>query len=220
LARVTGRATYLDAALRAGDYCWRTGGRAGCFAGATLDNPDVVDKEAAVTALEGFLELHESTGDVTWIERARVAAEMAETWIYIWNVPMPVDADNQSLHWKRGVSTIGQQLIATGVSMCDGFLAKNAAAFAALFRLTGDAHFLDVARVVTHGTKAMLALPGRTYDLHGEGWQQEHWCFAVRRGYGLNRNWLPWVSVANVEGILRLEDIGGFVTDSVLHLES
>jgi hypothetical protein len=220
LARVTGRATYLDAALRAGHYCWRTGGRAGCFAGATLDNPDVVDKEAAVTALEGFLELHESTGDVTWIERARVAAEMAETWIYIWNVPMPVDADNQSLHWKRGVSTVGQQLIATGVSMCDGFLAKNAAAFAALFRLTGDAHFLDVARVVTHGTKTMLALPGRTYDLHGEGWQQEHWCFAVRRGYGLNRNWLPWVSVANVEGILRLEDIGGFVTDSVLHLES
>ena len=68
-----------------------------------------------------------------------------------------------------------------------------------------------MARVVTHGTKAMLALPGRTYDLCGEGWQQEHWCFAVRRGYGLNRNWLPWVSVAHIEGILRLEDIGALL---------
>lgn len=220
LARATGKPTYLDAALRAGDYCWQSGGEMGCFAGATLDNPDVVDKEAAITALEGFLELYESTGDVLWIERARFAAEMAETWIYIWNVPMPVDADNQSLHWKRGVSTVGQQLIATGVSMCDGFLAKNAAAFAALSRLTGDAHFIDVARVVTQGTKAMLALPGRTYDLHGEGWQQEHWCFAVHRGYGLNRNWLPWVSVANVEGILRLEDLGEIVTGRVLGPES
>ena len=219
LAQATGRTAYLDAAVRAADYCWHRGGREGCFAGATLDNPDVVDKEGAIFALEGFLELHKATGDPTWIERATLAAEMAETWIYIWNVPMPVDADDRSLHWKRGVPTVGLQLIATGVSMCDGFLAANAAAFASLSQLTGDTHFLDVARIVTHGTKAMLGLPGRTYDLCGEGWQQEHWCLAVRRGYGLNRNWLPWVSVANIEGILRLEDLGQAVVDSVLHPE-
>ena len=62
----------------------------------------------------------------------------------------------------------------------------------------------------------MLALPGRTFDLHGPGWQQEHWCLAIPRGRGLSRNWLPWVPVANVEGILRIEDLGQEAADLVL----
>jgi hypothetical protein len=102
------------------------------------------------------------------------------------------------------------------VSTCDGFLAANAAAFARLFHLTGDRHFLEVARVVAHGTKGMLALPGRNFDLKGPGWQQEHWCFAIPRGRGLTRDWLPWVAVANVEGILRLWDLGDELASSVL----
>jgi hypothetical protein len=167
----------------------------------------MVDKEAAVLSLEGYLELYEATGQRHWLDRAVIAGSMAETWIYIWNVPMPVDADDDELEWKRGVPTIGQQLIAVGVSMVDAFLAMNAAAFARLARATGDDHFLDVARCVTWGTKAMLALPGRSFDLHAPGWQQEHWSFAPRRGFGLNRNWLPWVSVANASGILRLMDL-------------
>ena len=216
LTRATRDTRHLEAAVRAGEFVWRHGGECGCFAGATLDNPDVVDKEAAVLSLEGFLELHAATGDSVWLERAVTAAELAETWIYVWNVPMPVDADTATLHWKPGVPTIGHQLIATGVSMSDAFLAVNAAAFARLFELTSDPHFLDVARVVTHGTKAMLARAGRTFDLHDVGWQQEHWSFAGRRGYGLNRNWLPWVSVAHVKGILRLHDLAPGVRSRVL----
>lgn len=216
LATLTGERRYLAAAEKAAEYCWRHGGAEGVFAGATLDNPDVVDKESAIFALEGFLALHDATGSRRWLGRAQVAARVAETWIYCWNVAMPIDAEDGKLHWKRGVPTIGQQLIATGVSACDGFLAMNAAAFARLAELTGDEHYLDVARVVTHGTKAMLAVPGRTYDLCGVGWQQEHWCLALPRGRGLNRNWLPWVAVANVEGILRLMDLDEKLAASVL----
>jgi hypothetical protein len=208
LNRATGDTTYLKAALGAAEFAWRALEENGCFAGATIDNPDVVDKEGAVFALEGALALYLETRGEIWLERAISAARLTETWIYAWNVPMPVDADEADLHWKTGVPTVGQQLIATGVSACDGFLAMNAAAFALLSHLTGDEHFLDVARIVAHGTKAMLALPGRTFDLRGAGWQQEHWCFAVPRGLGFNRNWLPWVAVANVEGILRLRDLG------------
>ncbi|HXW80501.1 MAG TPA: hypothetical protein VEJ84_13435 [Acidimicrobiales bacterium] len=207
LSGATGKSVYLESALRAAEFCWRSGGSTGCFAGATLDNPDVVDKEAAIFALEGFLELHRSTGDAVWLERAITAASIAETWVYAWDLSMPADADPADLDWKPGVPTIGVQLIATGVSTCDGFLAINAAAFAYLYRFTGDEHFLEVARVLTHGTKAMLALPGRTFDLRGPGWQQEHWCLAIPRGCGLTRDWLPWVPVANVEGIMRVEDL-------------
>jgi hypothetical protein len=65
-----------------------------------------------------------------------------------------------------------------------------------LYRYTKDAHDLDVARVLLHGTKSMLALPGRTYDLLGPGWQQEHWRMGPgARGFGAHRTWLPWVSV-------------------------
>jgi hypothetical protein len=216
LARATGDDAYLGAAARAGEHAWRFAQAAGGYSGATLDNPDVVDKEAAVLSLEAFLDLHDATGDGVWLERAVDAASVAETWIYIWDVPMPVDAGDGDLEWKHGASTVGSQLIATGVSMTDGFLAVNAAAFARLHVLTGDPHFLDVARLVTHGTKAMLALPGRAFDLRGPGWQQEHWCFAVRRGHGLNRRWLPWVAVAHVLGILRLRDLGPEIAELVL----
>ncbi len=216
LSSATGKSVYLESALRAAEFCWNSAGATGCFAGATLDNPDVVDKEAAIFALEAFLELHRSTGDAVWLQRAVAAGSIAETWIYAWDLAMPVDAVEADLDWKPGVPTVGVQLIATGVSTCDGFLAMNAAAFAQLAHLTGDEHFLEVARIVTHGTKAMLALPGRTFDLRGPGWQQEHWCIAIPRGRGLSRNWLPWVTVANVEGIMRLEDLGKDTADLVL----
>ncbi|WIB66731.1 hypothetical protein DEI93_12260 [Curtobacterium sp. MCBD17_035] len=196
----------LAGAVRAAEFVWREYGRRGWYAGGTLDNPDVVDKEAAVLAAEGFLDLYDATGGAEWLDRAASAASVAETWIYVWDVPMPEDADPGLLHWKHGVSTIGHQLIASGVSMTDGFLAVNASVFARLFALTHDDHWLDVARVVTHGTTTMFATVEHAFDLRGVGWQQEHWSFAPRRGFGLNRRWLPWVPVAHARGMYRVED--------------
>jgi hypothetical protein len=74
--------------------------------------------------------------------------------------------------------------------------------------LTKDDHYLDVARVLLHGTKAMLALPGRTYDVLGPGWQQEHWRMGPgTRGMGAHRDWLPWVSVNHIHGIVGLDQL-------------
>jgi hypothetical protein len=78
--------------------------------------------------------------------------------------------------------------------------------YARLYQYTGDPHYLDVARILLHNTKAMLALPGRSYDLKGPGWQQEHWSLAPRRSYGLHRLWLPWVSTSHLNGIFGLMD--------------
>ena len=216
LHRFRPAAGYGDAGLRAAEHSWSHGGDRGVFAGATLDNPDVVDKEAAIFSAEAYLAAFDATGERRWVDRAVEAARAAETWIYIWNVPMPVDADDRLLHWKRGVPTVGHQLISTGVSMTDGYLAANAAVFARLFTETGDRHWLDLARLVVHGTTSMLALEGRVFDLRGPGWQQEHWSFSPRRGFGLNRRWLPWVPVAHLRGVHRIEDLGAGIARLVL----
>jgi hypothetical protein len=205
MSKVTGRRTYLDAALRAAEFCWAEDHSMGHFVGGTLDNPDVVDKEAGTLSLEAYMVLYESTHDNKWLQRAQTAASFAETWIYGWNVPMAEDANEAALHWKKGVSSVGYQLVSTGHSAVDGYMAFEVANYAKLFVYTKDQHYLDVARILLHNTKQMLALPGRTYDFAGPGWQQEGWNLTPPRGYGWHRHWLPWVAASHLTGIVELE---------------
>jgi hypothetical protein len=108
---------------------------------------------------------------------------------------------------------------ATGGGVADkesGMLSLEA--FLALYEYTKDDHYLDVARVLLHGTKAMLALPGRTYDLLGPGWQQEHWRMGPGvRGIGAHRTWLPWVSVNHPHGITGLEELDTSLYQRLAH---
>ena len=206
LGERTGDPRYLEAALHAGEFAWSSGQESGVFVGGTIDNPDVIDKEAGTLSLEAYLALWERTHDERWIERARAAADYAETWIYIWDVPMAADEDAATLHWKPGIPTTGLQLISSGHSLVDEYMSFDVDEYARLARLAGEAHYLDVARLLLHNTKSMVALPGRVYDLNGPGWQQEHWSLAPRRGFGLHRAWLPWVATSQLNGIIGLEE--------------
>ena len=206
-ARRPGRTKYLDSAIRAADYVWANFGSKCVFLGAT-GTPDVADKESGMLSLEAFLALYDATKEPKWLERAQTAGDYAESWIWIWNVPMPLDAKDSDLAWKAGVPTVGVQGIGSNVAGgVDQYMAWSVPAYAKLYKYTKDEHYLDVARVLLHGTKAMLALPGRTYDLLGPGWQQEHWRMGPGvRGIGAHRTWLPWVSVNHLHGITGLEE--------------
>ncbi len=199
---------YLDAALKAGDYVWNDYGSKCVYQGAT--GGEAVDKESGMLSTEAFLALYETTRDAQWLDRAQSAASYTESWIWIWNVPMPLDANDANLGWKKGVPTIGANGIAANVpGEVDQYLDWAVPTYARLYKYTNDEHYLDVARILLHGTKAMLALPGRTYDLKGPGWQQEHWRMGGRgtRGIGAHRTWLPWISVNHLHGITGLEDL-------------
>jgi hypothetical protein len=135
------------------------------------------------------------------------AASFAETWIYAWNVPMPEDEEDRDLVWKKGIPTVGMQGIATGHSLTDMYMAYDVDEFAELYLHTGDKHYYDVAMILLHNTKAMLALPGRTFDLPGPGWMQEHWSLAPTRGVGSLRAWLTWVTASQLNGIVGLEEL-------------
>ncbi len=195
---------YLQAAERAADFVWSHGQANGKFVGGTIDNPDVLDKEAGTLSNEAYLALYEATHDGKWLARAQAAADYAETWIYLWNVPMPRDADDALLHWKKGVPTYGTQLIASGHSLVDDYMSFDVDEYAKLGRWTQDEHYLAIAQLLLHDTKNMVAVPGRAFDLKGPGWQQEHYSFAPVRGFGLHRLWLPWVATSQLDGIFGL----------------
>jgi hypothetical protein len=91
----------------------------------------------------------------------------------------------------------------------DEYLDWSVCSYAKLFNFTKDPHYLDVARILLHATKSMVALPGRLYDLKGIGWQQEHWRMGPGRsgrGVGGHRFWLPWVSANHLYSITGLEE--------------
>jgi hypothetical protein len=217
LYQITGQVGYLEGGARAADFCWANGQAQGRFVGGTIDNPDVLDKEAATLSLEAYLILYETTRSARWLSQAQVAAQFAETWIYAWNVPMPADEDAAQLHWKPGVPTVGLQLISTGHSLVDAYMSFDADEYARLYQYTGDAHDLAVARILLHNTKNMVALPGRLFDLGEPGWQQEHWSLAPRRGYGLHRGWLPWVATSQLNGIFGVMELESRIGDLVLY---
>ena len=206
----TGDSKYKQSAIHAAEYVWDNFGKRGFYVGGASDNPNITDKEAGMLSLEAFLSLYESTRESKWLERAQVAADYTETWMWIWNLPMPVDADDAHLHWKKGVPTIGVQgITARGVGGVDEYLDWSAPAYAKLYKYTNDSHYLDVARVLLHATKSMVALPGRQYDMRGVGWQQEGWRMGPGRsgrGVGGHRFWLPWVSVNHLVSITGLEE--------------
>ena len=156
LVEYTGRRKYLAAAIAAANFCWESSQSRGCFVGGTIDNPDVLDKEAATLSLEAYLALYEATADKHWIDCARAAADFAETWIYVWNVPMPADDQSPDIHWKHGVSTVGLQLISSGHSLVDAYMAFDTDEFAKVYRITGDRHYRDVARLLLHNTRTCL----------------------------------------------------------------
>lgn len=203
---MTNEKRYLDSALKAGEFCWLSGHNNFIFIGGTIDNPDIIDKEAGTLSLEAYLALQRVTSDEKWIARAEMAARFSETFIYIWNIPMANEEENAVLHWKKDVPTMGLQIIATGHSLVDEYMAFDVDEYAKIYKLTNDSHYLDIARILLHGTKSMISLPGRLYDFGEPGWQQEHWSVAPPRGYGLHRGWLPWVTTSHLAGIYDLKD--------------
>jgi hypothetical protein len=206
----TGDKKYRQSAISAAEYIWEQWGSRGLYVGGASDAPNITDKEAGMLSMEAFLSLYESTKETKWLERATAAGDFAESWIWIWNVPMPLDADNAQLHWKKGVSTVGVQgITAMNPGSVDEYLDWAVPSYAKLFTLTKDKHYLDVARVLLKDTKSMVALPGRQYDMKGIGWQQEGWRMGpggAGRGVSGHRFWLPWISANHLYGITGLEE--------------
>jgi hypothetical protein len=208
MTAITGDGRYRAAALRAGRYA--VGQQVnGQYWGAAIDQGNIVDKESASMALESDMALWEATHDPLWLAQARQAADVEATWTWIWNLPMAVDAANRTLGWKHGVPTYGLSNVASNGSLADEYEEQDVPELTELFKATNDPGYFALARLLLHDEQAMLALPGRTYDLAGPGWQQEFWKMANGRGTGYvgagTRDWVPWIAAVKLRALLVTE---------------
>jgi hypothetical protein len=210
LSVATGYQKYLDAALRAGEYCWETAHKTFSYVGGTADNPNVIDKEAGFIAMDAFLALRDITGEERWLDAAVQAGDFTETWAYCWNIPIP--EEDTAATYPRGATTTGFSLIATGHSGADLFLAGAPFFYYRLYLGTGDDHYADVARQLLYDTKQGMDIDGSLGYGH-TGLCTEALSLSVGRrgrGHGVN-TWLPWLTYSMIEPIVRLEEAYGFM---------
>jgi hypothetical protein len=210
LSRETGDNKYLESAAKAAEYVWQSFGRRGVFIGGAIDNPNITDKEAGMLSMQAFLFLHDATGDPKWLEMAKTAGDFAATWTWLWNVPMPLDADDDALMWKRDITTVGVQGITAQVAgHVDQYLDIAVPDYVKLYRLTGDEFYLDFAKILLHNCKGMMAIPGRLHGMIAPGFQTENWRMGAARegrGFGAPEKWMPWVTTNHLYGIYSLEE--------------
>lgn len=209
---VTRNISYLTAATSAANYAWENYGQTGGYRGAALDNPDVIDKESALFAMDGFLALSEvlrAPGDGHWQDRAVSAGLVAATWHRLTNVPNPIDAVN-SMDWAARDTSCGLGLIALGHSGSDTFASMFAASFSTLAQITKMPLMIRMAQLQAYNTKQPMDLDGSKQYFH-RGFMSELFSFSTGwnvftkrndgRGIG-DPNWVPWVSANAAFGLI------------------
>ncbi|OZM75410.1 hypothetical protein [Pseudonocardia sp. MH-G8] len=177
------------------------------YRGGTLDNPNVIDKEAAHLACRALLALYRATGTSRpeLLESAARAAMVAASWTSLWDVP---SRPGTRLH-RHGVRSIGwggiNEIWGTGVT--DIYSLFFLDDLLALSELTGRPLFARVADLIAHGTAQLLAHDGDCYGFADTGMQPEGIAFAdqgvddslIRKG----DTWggLGWIYAAGTSGL-------------------
>lgn len=214
----TGDEKYRASALRAAEYsyCELYSGL-GKYVGGTPDNPNTVDKEAAIFALYSFNAAHDLTGDDRYLQAAEHAAVSAMSWTYCYDFPLP---HHHSLDFSRNPfaqgGIIGFSIIATGHSGADNFISYIYYEMYRLYEKTRNPLYFRMAHFLQNNTKLCTDYDGRMgYKYRAfmpEATNVADWAF---RSVSL---WLPWSTIANIEPIIKMEERYGVrdVTQCIL----
>ena len=226
----TGSHRYLEAAKDAGNYALENIYNTVQYRGGTIDNPDVIDKEAGVEAMHGALALldaaiAEGDGDAerVWLKASQDAADYTETWQYAWNFPIGLPEGTQPsgsypAYKLSGVRALG--IIATGQSSADISLSYASYDFfrlnVFLARDNGDTSgvgrlYQTTANELWNNTKLttqLSGIPDQQFGyvkngILGEGVGLSDLLYV---NAGSTHTWLPWESNAQIDPIQRLQD--------------
>lgn len=196
---------YLDAALKAGEFSYNFIHHDYLYVGGVIDNPNVKDRESGQMALYAFLALYDATRDDKWKEAAIQAARYTETFMFSYDVPMAI---NDTLtDYPKDRDIVGQTLIATGHSGIDNGMAFSSFQYYRLYLMTGDKHFLHVARLIQNNTLGIMDLDGKM-GYRYRGLLTECFNPQSNRGHSV-RQQLPWNQASILEPMHRFMDAFG-----------
>lgn len=205
----TGEQKYKDAAIKAAEFSYNELYlKLGKYVGGTPDNPNTVDKEAAIFALYGFNAIHELTGNPKYLKAAEHAANCAMSWTYCYDFAIPNrdEMDAAKNPFSHGGIT-GFSIIATGHSGADNFIAYMFYEMYKLYIKTGNELYWHMAALLQNNTKLNTDFDGRmNYKYHAFMPEATNVADLAFRSVSL---WLPWASIANIEPIVHLEEAFG-----------
>ena len=216
----TGEKKYKTAALRAADFCYDEFYlKAGKYSGGTPDNPDVVDKEAAMQALYAFNAVGQLTGNKKYIAAAEHAALNTMSWVYVYDFAIPnreypvpehtikggmrYDADANPFT-KGGI--MGMSIVSIAGLYYDTCASYLPYEFFKLYIMSGKEIYLRMARFLQNDTKLSTDYDGRL------GYR-----YPILSGEGFNAVfildgpmvWLSWQGAAQMIPIVDLENAFG-----------
>lgn len=198
---------YKEAAIKAGEFCYKEMHEPYKYVGSVIDNPYVKDRESGQKMIEAFLCLYDLTGEEKWLAGARQAAYYTVTYMYAWNIP--VEKGDSPPEWPKNKTSVGLTIIATGHSGADCGFSYNSFEYLRLYALTGDEYLLRIAELLEKNTKQTMDYDGSLGYAH-RGLQTEAIRVVTPRGYGV-KLWLPWVTASALDPLFKLKDEYGSI---------
>ena len=202
---------YKVAAIKAAEWALANLNETGKYVGGTIDQSNIVDKEAGFFALKAFTATYMATGEQKFLDAARHAVAFCMNWVYTYD--FSIQSSNpltqQYNPFKNG-GVSGFSIIATGHSGADIFSAFFPTEIYKMYVLTGDEDYKDAAIFVELNTKQTTDWDGRLgYAQKGfspEATQAANFNYTTVDAPGI---WLPWLTDANIRPITDAMNIFG-----------
>lgn len=201
----------LPVIRKAADYLLRTAVENEVFVGGTMDNPNIIDKEAAQYAMAALFSCYELFKEPEYLNGAKISAYQFLSWNYTWNAPNQIGTALEKQHFRtRGMGGINSIWGGGVVDIYSLFHIKE------LFLLGKTLHeqtFCDVAREIAISSTQFISHPGCSFGFVDYGMQPEGWGICSQ---GIDEGlihkgdtWgsLGWIYSATIDGISRFEEM-------------
>ena len=205
---LTDNNNYYVSAMKAVEYSYNELYlKLGKYVGGTPDNPNTVDKEAAVYAMYCFTSAYQITGEAKYLSAAKHAAVSSLSWVYAYDFAVPSTSSSDAINTFKNGGTKGFSMIATGHSSADNYAAYIYYELFNLYVLSGDSFFFNASHFIQNNTKLSNDYDGRMKFKY-KALMPEATTIAEFDFKSVG-TWLPWSSIANVEPIVNMEKTYG-----------
>lgn len=201
---VTGNKTYLQSALRAGEWAYIHAYQNFEYRGGPCDTSDIMDKESGIYAMFAFMALYDITGDPKWLKAACGAADYTETFTFMWHFPVHVP---YPAHPFNRYHISGQSNVSVGMPGGDIYMAACSYSYYRLWLMTGDRHYCDFAEFLNRNCKQANDTDG-SCGYRYPGLVNEGAAFSEQE-YRSRYHWLPWCTFVEVDPASRFFDTFG-----------